>query len=115
LVSGGRPGPGGDDAPAWPHRYPYPAYLDINGNPARGRDISHSGVSAYVSEPFEPGEVVVVRLGWAPDGARALTGPARVVRSEPDGDRYIVALEFLPSSLSEIPGLRPPPDRQDSS
>ena len=90
-----RRGSGESDAP---RRYPYPADLLIDGHRAHGRDISQTGISASLDHPLPVGQVVVVTLGLVPRGAPALSAPARVVRVAPEGDRYIVGLEFLRDS-----------------
>ncbi len=85
-------GPGEADAP---QRHPYPDDILIDGHRARGRDISRTGISAFLDYTLPVGQTVVVTLGLTPDGAPALRAPARVVRVAPVGDTYIVGLEFL--------------------
>jgi hypothetical protein len=92
--------------PAAP-RYPYPAHLAIDGRPARGRDISHSGLSAYIDEPLPIGRTVGVTLGSVADGAPALSAPARVVRCVPEGQRHVVGVEFLRDAWVWALGQRP--------
>lgn len=100
--------PSRGSSPAAP-RYPYPARLEVDGRPARGRDISRSGLSAYIDEPLPVGQVVGVTLGWVPDGAPALSAPARVVRCVREGEGHLVGLEFVRGAGDRILSPEPPP------
>ncbi len=78
-----------------PRRYPYGAHVRIDGRAVRGRDISQSGISVYTVEPLPLDATVVVTLGWVPGGTPQLSARARVVRVAPEGEGYIIGLEFL--------------------
>ena len=75
-------------------RFPYPASVTVDGRPARGRDLSATGISVFVAIP-QIGAVVDVTLPKADAADEVITSKARVVRLDRTPSGYVVALEFV--------------------
>lgn len=60
-----------------------------------GCDISRGGISVFMPWPLPVGDVMVVSLGDQRQGAGAMSGRARVLRSEPNPLGFLVALQFV--------------------
>lgn len=75
-------------------RFAYPAVVQIDGRPAPGRDISPTGLSAFIAAPAV-GDVVRVTLAGASGEAEAISSQARVARVERTDDGFVVGLEFI--------------------
>lgn len=75
-------------------RFPYPAALTVDGRPARGRDLSATGVSVFVAIP-QIGAIVDVTMPAVDTDEREVVSKARVVRIDRTPTGYIVGLEFV--------------------
>lgn len=75
-------------------RFPYQAPVKVDGRPARGRDLSATGISVFVAIP-QVGAVVDVTLPKADATDETINTKARVVRLDRTPSGYLVALEFV--------------------
>lgn len=75
-------------------RFPFPASIKVDGRPARGRDLSATGISVFVAIP-QIGAVVDVTLPTATQDGQEITSRARVVRLDRTPSGYVVGLEFV--------------------
>jgi hypothetical protein len=81
-------------------RYPCPVHVAVGAQRVVGCDISRGGISVYMPEPLPVGDVLVVSLGHQWHGAGAMSGRARVLRSEPNPLGFLVALQFVDQMAS---------------
>ena len=81
-------------------RFPFPTSLTVDGQPARGRDLSATGLSVFVPIP-QIGAVVDVTVPTAQGAARELQTKARVIRIDRTPSGYVVGLEFVATESAE--------------
>ena len=75
-------------------RFPFPTSVKVDGQPARGRDLSATGLSVFVPIP-QIGAVVDVTVPTAQGTGQEIDARARVVRIDRSPSGYVVGLEFL--------------------
>ena len=76
-------------------RTPYPALVLIDGKPAAGRDISSSGLSAFVRRRLAAGSDVRLTLAGNAGGPDEVGTAARVSRVEARPEGFVVGLRFI--------------------
>ena len=76
-------------------RYPYPAWVIVDGRLVQGRDISRDGLSVYTADVLSIGRTVMVTLSGRAGRSDELSNTARVVAVTPEPAGFRVHLRWI--------------------